>query len=1453
MNKQNPLFLFGISLVLILAVLSLLLAVETDGFVNGFNSQTGIVRDGGLVPLSYTGDITCENYYCSYRREINTSGGIVTESWTTLDERSEIRANLSSSAGVPTYTLYYAFSSLGWTPWGSSSTPCKNCVFFPGDYNGDGVSDLIGFSNEEKKGYFVLSSDWSSWYTWGIPDCLTSNCSLIPITGDFDKDKKSDLVAYDALSGDISFLLSSQGYSTWNNVQTPCKNCSFISGDYNGDGVSDFIGYAPQACWASCSNKGQGEDDGCGGVCGVLPYIDYSGSKLNIYPMDNSAGVSWGCSGTSIGTSATDGFGNTAAIVNSCSTAAASKLCSDLNFGGYSDWYLPAKDQLSAMYAQRNNVVKLNYAAQWVNFTASNYWSSTEVLDSPENFAHGINFAGGSVGISNKDSNFRVRCVRDDINGNVDDVINQTDFTNVLYYAFSPFINGWNYVPMPFCTDCVFFPGDYGGDGISDFLGLDVANEMMYYLDLTSGSGWVNFPVSLCSGSSGSDEKNCNILPVSGDFNRDKRTDILAYTPLSGNGFFTVSTPDGGWSPLSEFNTPCKNCTPIPGDYEGDKVSDLMFYYSTPLPSPEIYLNLDITYPLNTAYTTAITNMNYVVSSSSSLQSCWYSTNNGITNTTTACGTDIIGLSSIEGSNTWKVYAGDITGNLNSSSVTFSVDSCTPNLLNTSLSSWINQTCSGTQRNQSRFKIQYDTNSCGEILNQTFYESQLVGPILQNMTWTSWTNVSCLFGDKMNQTSSLIQYDVFGCVSNITSFRYQAIEYCSFDAIFPLINTVYPQNINYTTIITSMNYTVSDTNLQACWYFNGTANNTIACGTNITTNLRSNEGSNTWIVYANDTLGNLNSSSVNFFVESVSFTNPTESSQTTLTTRNDILINVTSRDTNLASITIRLYNSTGLMNSTNHSTSPYFINFTNLIDGIYYFNATACDTLNNCANTETRTVTIYASSVDTTSPSIAFVSPTDDSSTLNRTFIRVNVTASDSGSGLKNITIYLYNSTKNIVNTNLLSTSPFYVEFSGLINGGTYYFNATACDTLNNCARTLTKTVIINTSFVDRVVPSVTLTEPENNEEDHTSETIFRYNVSDLSNIVLCTLTLRSNISQSDTNNWIVKFTEQSFTKDLVIGNYTWNITCTDSFGNSATSETRNLFRTTIDCGDEICDDGETCSSCSHDCNSCSGSYCGDETCDDDETSRTCERDCGSSVSGGYAIFIVSDATNLAIGYTKFLAPKQSLKFKIGGEYHIVEIVSIGVNSIIVKVQSEPQTRTILLGTEEKFELTMDDYYDLSVRLNSITANSNPMLKKASITIKTINEKIPPVSVTCTPNWKCDWSDCIEGKQTNLCSDANNCGKQDGKPATEERECNSGWTQEQYLIFLGFLIGFVIILAVLIFIVWWFVKGGNKTIDNLKKAKDFVSSARKRGYKDSEIRGMFVKKGWKNSDVDKVL
>jgi hypothetical protein len=115
------------------------------------------------------------------------------------------------------------------------------------------------------------------------------------------------------------------------------------------------------------------------------------------YAWSNITSIQIGTTHVEIGTGQT----NTTAIVgqSGCNSGAA-KICNDLEEGGYTDWFLPSKDELNALY--------LNQVA-FGGFAVGYCWSSSE--SSATTAGYQI-FPSGVQGDGSKLSNFRVRAVR---------------------------------------------------------------------------------------------------------------------------------------------------------------------------------------------------------------------------------------------------------------------------------------------------------------------------------------------------------------------------------------------------------------------------------------------------------------------------------------------------------------------------------------------------------------------------------------------------------------------------------------------------------------------------------------------------------------------------------------------------------------------------------------------------------------------------------------------------------------------------------------------------------------------------------------------------------------------------------------------------------------------------------------------------------------------------------
>jgi phosphate starvation-inducible membrane PsiE len=91
---------------------------------------------------------------------------------------------------------------------------------------------------------------------------------------------------------------------------------------------------------------------------------------------------------------------------------------------------------------------------------------------------------------------------------------------------------------------------------------------------------------------------------------------------------------------------------------------------------------------------------------------------------------------------------------------------------------------------------------------------------------------------------------------------------------------------------------------------------------------------------------------------------------------------------------------------------------------------------------------------------IKFVYPTTLENTHDQNWISANTTAEDNFFGVKNISIYLYDSGFNLINYTNSSTSPLFINFTGL-SYGTYHLNATAYNNANFSNNTETRKIIL--------------------------------------------------------------------------------------------------------------------------------------------------------------------------------------------------------------------------------------------------------------------------------------------------------------------------------------------------------------------------------------------------------
>ena len=146
---------------------------------------------------------------------------------------------------------------------------------------------------------------------------------------------------------------------------------------------------------------------------GIVFWLDGSGGGLIAAPTDHSNTTTWGCQGTLISGADENIIGtgaqNTIDIEAGCGTpGTAADICTNLVLSGYTDWFLPSKNELNLMYQNigQGNALGLGNAG---DFNIYGYWSSTE-RDMGSAFIQ--IFDNGFQGFVSKNSNNYVRAVR---------------------------------------------------------------------------------------------------------------------------------------------------------------------------------------------------------------------------------------------------------------------------------------------------------------------------------------------------------------------------------------------------------------------------------------------------------------------------------------------------------------------------------------------------------------------------------------------------------------------------------------------------------------------------------------------------------------------------------------------------------------------------------------------------------------------------------------------------------------------------------------------------------------------------------------------------------------------------------------------------------------------------------------------------------------------------------
>ena len=292
-------------------------------------------------------------------------------------------------------------------------------------------------------------------------------------------------------------------------------------------------------------------------------------------------------------------------------------------------------------------------------------------------------------------------------------------------------------------------------------------------------------------------------------------------------------------------------------------------------------------------------------------------------------------------------------------------------------------------------------------------------------------------------------------------------------------------------------------------------------------------------------------------VTNISYVAPTEAN-ITYKNFNWIQINVTAQ--NFTNITISVFNSSGLFNTSYSTVSAFYVNVTNMPSGNYTFNATATNSSNGQVSTDTRLIVI-----DTILPTaISFVSPTPNNQTdqnWNNTF--VNITATDINLA-NNMSVTFFNSSGFFNTTNVTaiptgSINFFQYNFTDMRDGN-YSYNGTVYDKAGNVNFTETRQIIIDTALTNIDFGTLTDTNQSRLNRNFVQINISSYdiNLANLTITVYNSAGLYNETTRSSVTSMFLNFT------GIADGNYTFNGTATDKANNRNYTTLRQVLVDTV-------------------------------------------------------------------------------------------------------------------------------------------------------------------------------------------------------------------------------------------------------------------------------------------------
>ncbi|MBT4165974.1 hypothetical protein HOE04_02975 [archaeon] len=512
------------------------------------------------------------------------------------------------------------------------------------------------------------------------------------------------------------------------------------------------------------------------------------------------------------------------------------------------------------------------------------------------------------------------------------------------------------------------------------------------------------------------------------------------------------------------------------------------------------------------------------------VSNCWYSNDSYSKNTTLAgCG-NITSVVWSEGQHNVSVWVNDSAGNVNSSSVSFTIDSVTPLVNVVSPANETNSSDNGLDVNYTYSDLNVD--ECWYSNDSYAVNTSLVcGVNITSVVWSEGQhNVSVWVNDSAgNVNSSSVSFTI--------------------DTINPQVNIIFPlNNLDYSKNNLNVNFTYLDINLDECWYSNDSmsVNNSLSSCENITSVVWS-EGQHNVSVWVNDSAGNINSSSVGFTIDSlapnITSITPVNDSATNNSQVN-FFANIEDSGVGIDNATLSIYNETGLYQETfvevGNVASTTIGVVVVLTEGIYTWFWTVIDVVANVITSQNQTTGPggnYTVTYDATDPAINISLPYDGYQTSDPT-PEVKFIITDNIFTNINYSVYIDNAIVNHSGDGIaLNNTEEIIIITSRLELGQHNLSVQANDSAGN----LITSNIINMTIVP---PTVYLRSPTYNEYLNDVNVSLEFDVTDPSYETLnCSMYFDGVINQTknSTRNILDSFNVSNLEDK---NNYNWTVHC---------------------------------------------------------------------------------------------------------------------------------------------------------------------------------------------------------------------------------------------------------------------------------------------------------------------